>query len=245
MSIRARGPVAVAIAAVLAAGAWFAMDTAGPAPAEVVVPESPQARAGFADAAQLAEALPTIDPAAQYPKYVRADYGPRWADIDGNSCDQRNDVLQRDLVDVVLDVDGCTVLTGVLEDDPYTGRDIVFQHDKVAEEGNPGSQGVQIEHIVSLEAVHRGGGWRWSPDRKMAFANDLANIIAVDGPSNNAKQEAGPADWLVPDNPEYRCTYAARYTQILHDWELAVDVDDRDQLVHTLTDCSDQPASVS
>ena len=49
-------------------------------------------------------------------------FGPAWADVDRNGCDQRNDVLHRDLTDVQVreGTQGCVVVAGVL-DDPYTG----------------------------------------------------------------------------------------------------------------------------
>lgn len=60
--------------------------------------------------------------------YEREEFGQRWADIDRNGCDQRNDVLARDLVDVVYR-DGtreCVVERGVLAD-PYTGELVLFE----------------------------------------------------------------------------------------------------------------------
>ena len=50
-------------------------------------------------------------------------FGPAWADVDRNGCDQRNDVLHRDLTDVEVreGTQGCVVIAGVL-DDPYTGQ---------------------------------------------------------------------------------------------------------------------------
>jgi hypothetical protein len=38
-----------------------------------------------------------VKPLALAPGYSRAQFGPAWADTDHNGCDQRNDVLQRDL----------------------------------------------------------------------------------------------------------------------------------------------------
>ena len=52
-------------------------------------------------------------------------FGPAWADVDRNGCDQRNDVLHRDLTDVQVreGTQGCVVVAGVL-DDPYTGATV-------------------------------------------------------------------------------------------------------------------------
>ena len=34
--------------------------------------------------------------------YLRGQFGPEWPDVDRNGCDTRNDILQRELVDIVL-----------------------------------------------------------------------------------------------------------------------------------------------
>lgn len=188
-----------------------------------------------APSVQPPEAVESSRTVAEPQAYARDSFGPSWADIDGNGCRQRDDVLARDLTNVVLADNGCTVLSGVLHD-PYTGKIVQFQHDRIATEGNPGSQGVQIDHIVSLSAAHFGGAADWTPERRLEFANDPANLIAVDGPTNASKKDAGPARWLPP-NPDYVCTYAIRYTEILARWDLTPSEDDQQALTETLTGC--------
>ncbi|MBF4625894.1 HNH endonuclease, partial [Clavibacter sp. VKM Ac-2872] len=59
-------------------------------------------RGGVVDAAAvraLVDKLPA-DTHVKTPNYDRAAYGPSWADTDHNGCDQRNDVLARDLTAV-------------------------------------------------------------------------------------------------------------------------------------------------
>ncbi|MGG1909842.1 hypothetical protein AB1285_23060 [Microbacterium sp. NRRL B-14842] len=60
--------------------------------------------------AAVAQELPLIDPTEEIPEYRRATFGERWIDIEGNGCDQRDDLLAVQLQDVVRD--GCTVLSG-------------------------------------------------------------------------------------------------------------------------------------
>src|SRR5690606_17921673 len=81
-------------------------------------------------AAAIAAELPLIDPDVTIPDYRRDAFGDAWSDIDGNGCRQRDDVLARDLVDVVVDDRGCTVLSGTLHD-PYTGSELPFQHERL------------------------------------------------------------------------------------------------------------------
>ena len=76
--------------------------------------------------ARLASAgIETLPMKGRVPKtgYSREAFGPSWADTDYNGCDTRNDMLRRDLVDIVLKprTRGCVVLEGVLVD-PYSGE---------------------------------------------------------------------------------------------------------------------------
>lgn len=190
----------------------------------------------YAAGAELARALPVIDPTAPVPDYRRDDFGSPWADVDGNGCNQRQDVLARDLVDLTTDTDGCTVLTGTLYD-PYTATTINFQHDRVAQPGNTGSQAVQIDHIVSLSAANAGGAWEWPSERRLEFANTFDNLIASDGPTNASKGDRGPTIWMPP-NTAYSCLYALDYAEVTTTWGLGVDAADRDALVAVLTECA-------
>lgn len=200
-----------------------------PAPSSTLPPEA----AAPGTLASLAASLPLIDEETAIPDYRRDSFGGRWVDLDGNGCDQRQDVLSRDLVETTRD--RCTVLTGTLHD-PYTGATITFQHDRVAEPGNEGSQGVQIDHIVSLSAAHAGGAWQWTPDERETFANTLTNLLAVDGETNQSKSDRGPSEWMPPSTA-YACDYAQRYTEIVSEWRLSVLSADRDALTATLTSC--------
>ncbi|MFA4840241.1 MAG: DUF1524 domain-containing protein [Agrococcus sp.] len=206
--------------------------TAPPAaPTEASVPTAtptPQS-----DIEETASALPLIDETTRTPEYRRDDFGDGWVDVDRNGCSTRQDVLQRDLQGETLADDGCTVLTGTLPADPYTGATIEFAHDRVGGD----SQAVQIDHIISLSAAHRGGAWAWSDDERVAFANDPATLLAVDGPTNASKGDRGPADWM-PENPGSWCEYAADYASIASTYGLAVSAADRQMLVDVLAACA-------
>lgn len=152
--------------------------------------------------------------------YDRELFGPAWADDTGagvelanNGCDTRNDILARDLVDLEVRSDGCLVATGQLLLEPYTGEPLVFTRDRPDE--------VHIDHIVSLSAAWQMGAAHWSPEKRLAFANDPVNLIATDGPQNMAKSDSTPASWLPPHRA-VRCAYALRYAQISLRYDLAV-----------------------
>lgn len=136
--------------------------------------------------------------------YGREEFGQRWADVDRNGCDTRNDILARDLRDVTTKsgTRDCVVLTGVL-DDPYTGQEINF----VRGEGT--SNEVQIDHVVSLSDAWQKGAQQLGVDNREIFANDPLNLLAVSGPSNQQKGDGDAATWL-PGNRDFRCPLVAR-----------------------------------
>ena len=162
--------------------------------------------------------------------YAREEFGQAWADVDRNGCDTRNDVLARDLVDVTTDptTRGCVVLTGTL-DDPYTGTTIAF------ERGERSSQ-VQIDHVVALSDAWQKGAQGWTAEQRRAFANDPANLQAVDGPTNQRKGAGDAATWLPP-NTGYRCVYALRQVGVKAAYGLWVTRAERDALDRELGRC--------
>ena len=127
-------------------------------------------------------------------------FGPAWADVDRNGCDQRNDVLHRDLSDVEVreGTQGCVVIAGML-DDPYTGETVEFVKAEAAE--------VPIDHVVPLAAAWVQGAAEWPAEQRRAFANDLTNLIATTRSTNSAKGDSTADEWTPPDK-NYGCSYA-------------------------------------
>jgi hypothetical protein len=139
-----------------------------------------------------------------------AVFGEPWADVDGNGCGTRDDILGRDLT-AVTRRDDCHVLTGRL-DDPYTGRSLSMGTDRAA---------VQIDHVVALSLAWQLGAAQWTQGQRVRFANDPLNLIAVDGAANRQKSDSGPDSWL-PSNKPYRCTYVIRFTRVAAQYRLRV-----------------------
>ncbi|MDN4648528.1 HNH endonuclease family protein [Curtobacterium sp. PsM8] len=185
--------------------------------------------AAAADALQDLHALPLSD--AYVPGYDRTAFGPAWADVDHNGCDTRNDVLRRDLVDVVTKpgTNGCVVLSGTLQD-PYTGRTIAFQR------GPTSSLAVQIDHRWPLGLVWRHGAASWTPVKREAFANDPVELVAVDGTANEEKSDSGPGEWMPP-NAGDACPYATSFVAVATKWRLSIATADEHALDRTLTGC--------
>ncbi|QEO16020.1 HNH endonuclease [Agromyces intestinalis] len=154
------------------------------------------------------------DPAARA-TYERDRFGDAWADVDRNGCDTRNDILKRDLDGVVhRRGSSCVVSRGVLAD-PYTGTVIRFERGQRSDR-------VQIDHIVPLAYAWRHGASGWSDDERRAFANDPANLLAVDGRTNQAKRDQGPGEWMPPSDAA-ACDYVERFTQVVVGYRLTVD----------------------
>lgn len=153
--------------------------------------------------------LLTIPVKGRAPKtgYSRDQFGQAWADVDRNGCDTRNDVLGRDLhgTNFKAGTSDCVVVSGTLSE-PYTGKDIAFQR-------GSGSAAVQIDHVVPLSDAWQKGAQAWDADKRLQFANDPENLLAVDGPANMQKGDGDLATWLPP-NTGYRCTYAAKIVHI-------------------------------
>jgi hypothetical protein len=190
------------------------------------------ARPGTALAAAL-----TLTVKGRAPKtgYDRDQFGQAWLDTDRNGCDTRNDVLRRDLTNLVLKAGthGCLVLRGTLND-PYTGKRIAFVR------GEATSSAVQIDHVVALADAWQKGAQQWAPDRRAAFANDPLNLLAVDGPTNGRKGAGDTATWLPP-NTSYRCAYVARQVAVKVKYRLWATAAERDAMVRVLTPCPNQP----
>lgn len=191
------------------------------------------------------EVLATLPVKGRAPKtgYSRDQFGPAWSDVDHNGCDTRNDILRRDLTALALrpGTRGCVVLSGVLAD-PYTAVAIHFLR------GNATSTEVQIDHVVALSDAWQKGAQQLSPARRLSFANDPLNLLAVDGPANQRKSDGDAATWLPP-NKSYRCTYVARQISVKSSYGLWVTQAEHDAMTRVLADCpgalasTNQPAS--
>ncbi len=158
--------------------------------------------------------------------YNREAFGERWADVDTNGCDTRNDVLARDLRDVKLKKgSSCVVASGVLED-PYTGQEISFTR------GASTSEAVQIDHVVALSDAWSSGAWKWNAKERERFANDPVNLLAVEGKANQDKGAAAADRWL-PDT-HFQCAYVQRQIAVKTKWHLTVTAAERDAMAYVL-----------
>ena len=169
--------------------------------------------------------------------YTRNQFGAAWHDVDANGCDTRNDILLRDLVGVTLRSDRCTVQTGTLND-PYTGKTIEFRRGVVT------SLAVQVDHVVALSNAWQTGAQRLSVVDRLRFANDPLNLLAVDGPTNEAKSDGDAATWL-PTRKAARCSYVARQIAVKAKYRLWVTAAEKAAMARILAACPNQSLPTS
>ncbi|WP_237242329.1 HNH endonuclease family protein [Rothia nasimurium] len=185
----------------------------------------------YSTASEVLDGL-TVAEAYAETRYKRDAYGEPWADIDKNGCDQRNDILTRDLTD--LDVaSNCYVLSGSLVD-PYTAETIDFTR------GPKTSEAVPIDHVVALSNAWSSGAWQWSDERRVLLANDPLNLQAAGRTANTEKSDKSADAWLP--QPGYRCEYVARQVSVKAAYQLTVTSAEKRAMQGVLATCPDQPA---
>jgi hypothetical protein len=189
-------------------------------------------RTQFVAQADIPTVAPGVDVLAGIPEvpvrirsydYRRDAFGETWTDDNPapgghNGCDTRNDILDRDLVDkTYVSIKRCpkAVAMGTLYD-PYTNATVAFTR------GAQVGAAVQIDHIVPLALAWDLGARNWTDDMRLRFANDPANLIAVEGQANQDKGDSEPAAWMPP-NHAFWCQYAVQFANMLRGYGLPVD----------------------
>ncbi|WP_306911844.1 DUF1524 domain-containing protein [Arthrobacter sp. B3I9] len=196
----------------------------------------PVARRGYQPpfASRAVDLLETLSIKGRAPKtgYEREQFGQAWADVDRNGCDTRNDILQRDLVQITFTNSvPCQVAAGTLHD-PYTAKTIAFVR------GVETSSAVQIDHVVALSDAWQKGAQQLTAAQRTAFANDSLNLLAVDGPANMQKGDGDAATWLPPQR-SYWCDYVARQIAVKATYNLWVTQAEHDSMADILGSCPD------
>jgi len=143
--------------------------------------------------------------------YVRDAFGYP-ADLDGDGCDTRDEVLLSESVSTVSVGSGCFL----------SGGQWWSLYDGVAL-GSPSE--IEIDHVVSLKEAWDSGAWAWDPLSLIAFGNDLTDtrtLRGVSSASNQDKGEKDPSNWL-PSEPTAVCPYVGEWVAIKARWSLSMD----------------------
>jgi hypothetical protein len=121
------------------------------------------------------------------------------------------------------------VETGTLHD-PYTNATINFHR------GAKVGEAVQIDHIVPLALAWDMGANDWPIDQRVRFANDPANLLAVQGQANQDKGDSQPALWMPP-NAAFHCQYAMQFIAVSRGYGLPIDLVSANSLRQAAATC--------
>ncbi len=166
--------------------------------------------------------------------FSRYRFGEPWSDdvnveFGHNGCNTRDDILRRDLADLVVRPGTCYAQSGVLID-PYTGESIAFVR------GPQTSDAVQIDHLVSLSDAWYKGAREWDDRHRRDFANDPRNLLAVGAKANFDKAFRDTDAWLPP-NQAFRCEFVARQVAVKAAYRLWVSANEKRAMAAVLDLC--------
>lgn len=163
--------------------------------------------------------------------YERSEFSSGWASW--RDCNVRQKILNRDLDNIQLGENGCTVISGTLND-PYSGRTIELTTKSAV------SSKVQIDHVVALSDAWQTGAQHLSKEERKALANDDLELIAVSSSANQDKSDGDAGEWL-PENKAFHCQYIARQIAVKRKYHLWVTTAEKDAMVNVLTSCPNEP----
>lgn len=156
--------------------------------------------------------IQVVDSRPQTPGYSREEFGHGWAKsaFSNTVCTTREIVLNTQLQ--VNRRKGCSIIEGS-GTDPYTLAPLIIGH-------------IDIDHIFPLSAAWDLGAAHWTPEQRLAFANDRQrNLVAVDSAVNRRKSDGTPEEWMPPHKSQ-QCWYALRYAQVAEHYSLAITTGD-------------------
>ncbi len=149
-----------------------------------------------------------------------------WPDSDGDCQSDREEVLiDRSIVDVGLDIDGCRVIVGRWID-PFTSQ---FLTDAAE---------IRVIRTVPLEIADQTGAADWTSAQQRAFAVDAAfeaslRVVAVN--TADERGDRGPDEWQP--EPALQCAYAVDWVSVKTRWNLAYTAQELEALQNMLTTC--------
>jgi hypothetical protein len=139
-------------------------------------------------------------------KYSRKVFGHGWSDENKDCQNARMETLiQYSLTTVRFKTTKqCQVISGKWRS-PFSGKTI-YQASKI-----------DIDHLVPLHWAWQRGAKFWTKKQRIIFANDSANLLAVEASLNRQKSDKGPNKWLPAKN---QCQYILRFTRVYQSYQL-------------------------
>ena len=177
--------------------------------------------------------LSKIRTAPEHPAGYNRDLFVLWDDQDHDGCNTRKEVLISEAL-VKPRISSTCTLSGGKWVSAYDG--LTFTN----------SRQLDIDHMVPLAEAWASGAYRWNSTTREAYANDLGyarSLIAVSASSNRSKSDSDPWLWM-PDRSTYACTYIRDWIAIKYRWNLAVDSQERRDLLTKLAHCSQRPLAL-
>ena len=212
---------------------WRAGDpTSSTAPVQPsAAPGEPQSRYDLARRQLKALPVRGWDRTSDFQRY---QFGEAWSDdvnveFGHNGCNTRDDILKRDLQNLVVRPFTCYAQSGTLRD-PYTGTTIEFVR------GPESSNAIEIDHVVSLADAWYKGARAWDPQRRLDFANDPRNLLAVSPQANFDKAFRDAASWLPP-NEAFRCDFVARQIEVKTAYGLWTSAKEKKAMTDVMSRC--------
>ncbi len=148
-----------------------------------------------------------------------------WIDADNDGCDTREEVLR---AESLTGNDGQT--SGCLPDPGswFSAYDNTETDDPTQ---------LDVDHLVSLKETWDSGAWAWTPERRIAYANDLTDgrtLVAVSSTSNRSKGDRDPSNWLPDDDSV--CQYVADWIAVKARWSMSMDESEHGRLRNLIDD---------
>lgn len=169
-------------------------------------------------------ALKSLTVSAENRGGYRRSLFKHWTDDDGDGCNTRYEVLIAEASTKPRVGASCRL----------TGGRWISAYDGVQ---TASTRSIDIDHMVPLAEAWDSGAWAWTPEQRMAFANDLGDsrsLIAVTASSNRQKSDQDPAEWLPSVG---RCTYLVQWIAVKVRWRLSVDPVEKQALRRLISDC--------
>ena len=95
------------------------------------------------------------------------------------------------------------------------------------------------DHLVAVAEAHRSGGHAWERSRKEAFYLDTDNLYVLSDNVNTRKSDKDPSEWAPAVGT---CRYAREWVAVKTEWELSVEVSEKQALTRMLNTCPTPPS---
>lgn len=141
--------------------------------------------------------------------YDRDLFG-RWADVDRDCIDTRQEILIRDAFFFTMDAAGCRVITGMWRD-YYTG--LLYT--------DPSE--LDIDHLVPLKEIWDSGAIYWTTEELKDIFNNETNLIVTHKSVNRSKGSREPHEWSYFQNIINRCEFIERWFSFKINHDLTFD----------------------